>query len=241
MNKNSKKQSRFVPRIIAFAAAVAAVIIISRFYDIRGLLETFLDRVAGMGLTGAIILALVYIGATVLFVPGSILTLGAGAFYGVVFGTILVSIASTLGAAAAFLAGRYIARDWVAGWVSERPRFRAIDEAVGREGWKIVILTRLSPIFPFNLLNYAYGLTRVRLIQYVVASWAGMIPGTLMYVYLGSLAGDLATIGEGGRGRSALEWALYALGFAATALLTIYVTRIARRALDHRVSPGERE
>ncbi|HSW50743.1 MAG TPA: VTT domain-containing protein, partial [Bryobacteraceae bacterium] len=119
-----------------------------------------------------------------------------------------------------------------------------VDNAVAAEGWKIVGLTRLSPVFPFNLLNYAFGLTRVSLRDYVVASWIGMIPGTVMYVYLGSLAGSLAELGlkEGGRARTQAEWALYAVGLVATVAVTVVITRIARRALNLRINPvGERK
>ena len=174
---------------------------------------------------------LLYILATVLFVPGSILTLGAGFVFGVVRGMVYVSIASTIGATLAFLIGRYLARDWILRKVEGNRKFKAIDNAVGREGWKIVALTRLSPIFPFNLLNYAYGLTRVNLRAYVLTSWVAMLPGTLMYVYIGSLAGDLATLGTGARTRTPLEWALYGLGLAATLAVTIYVTFLARKAV----------
>lgn len=177
-----------------------------------------------------------YVLATVLFLPGWILTLGAGAVFGVIKGSILVSIGATLGATAAFLIGRHLARGWVASKTAGNPRFEAIDAAVAREGWKIVGLTRLSPAFPFNLLNYAFGLTRVSLRDYVLASWIGMMPGTVMYVYLGSLAGDLATLGSGRASRTPAEWGLYVVGLLATVGVTVYVTRIARAALDKRIT-----
>src|SRR5690606_28498352 len=113
---------------------------------------------------------------TVLLIPGSALTLGAGALFGVFWGTVYASTGATLGATCAFLIGRYLARDWVAARIARRPAFVAIDRAVAEEGWKIVGLTRLSPIFPFVLLNYAFGLTRVSLRDYVFASWLGMLP-----------------------------------------------------------------
>jgi uncharacterized membrane protein YdjX (TVP38/TMEM64 family) len=182
-----------------------------------------------------VLFALLYVLATVLFLPGSILTLGAGAVYGVVQGAILVSLSATLGATAAFLVGRHFARKWVVKQIEGNAAFQAIDEAVAEEGWKIVGLTRLSPIFPFNLLNYAFGVTRVRLRDYVVASWIGMMPGTLMYVYLGSLAGSLVTLGAGQRVRTPAEWALYVVGLLATAAVTVVVTRIARAALRRRI------
>jgi uncharacterized membrane protein YdjX (TVP38/TMEM64 family) len=197
------------------------------------LLRTALEAIARLGAWGPVLFALLYVAATVLFLPGSILTLGAGVVFGLARGAVIVSISATLGATAAFLVGRYVARDWVAGKIEGNPKFKAIDEAVAREGWKIVGLTRLSPVFPFNLLNYAFGLTRVSLSHYVIASWIGMIPGTVMYVYLGSVAGTLASAG-GGTSRTPAEWALYAVGLAATIGVTVYVTRLARRALARR-------
>ncbi len=184
-----------------------------------------------LGVIGPLVLILAYIVACVFFIPGSALTLGAGALFGVIRGSILVSIASTLGATVAFIVGRYLARDWVARKIEGNKKFSAIDDAVGREGWKIVGLTRLSPIFPFNLLNYAYGLTNVRLRDYVLASWIGMMPGTVMYVYIGSLA----RLGVEAAETSAAQTALRIVGLIATIAVTVYITRIAKRALKERV------
>jgi uncharacterized membrane protein YdjX (TVP38/TMEM64 family) len=173
--------------------------------------------------------------AAVLLVPGLILTLGAGAVFGLVTGTIAVSIGATLGATAAFLVGRHLARDAVARRLEAYPAFAAIDAAVAREGWKIVGLTRLSPVFPFVLLNYAFGLTRVPLRQYVLASWIGMLPGIVTYVYLGSVAGNLAGLSPG-RARTPAEWGLSLIGLAATLAVTLHVTRLARGALRRRTA-----
>jgi uncharacterized membrane protein YdjX (TVP38/TMEM64 family) len=123
----------------------------------------------------------------------------------------------------------------VAKKISSNEKFKAIDDAVAREGWKIVGLTRLSPVFPFNLLNYAYGLTRVSLRDYFFASWIGMMPGTIMYVYIGSLAGEVAKLGSEGRTRTSAEWALYIVGLIATIVVTVFITRIARTALRKKV------
>ncbi len=161
--------------------------------------------------------------------------MAAGLLFGVRQGTLLVSVSSISGATLAFLIGRYLARDWVAAKIQGNSKFEAIDGAVAQEGWKIVGLTRLSPVFPFNLLNYAFGLTQVSLKDYFLASWIGMLPGTVMYVYIGSLAGDLAALGSGERSRTPAEWALYGVGLMATVVLTLYITRIAQRALNRRV------
>ncbi|MFW5685447.1 MAG: TVP38/TMEM64 family protein [Spirochaetota bacterium] len=226
-------------RLIIFLVVAAALVTVGILFDVNTYLRQLLDWVRDQGIVGVVVFAAVYIAATVLFIPGSILTLGAGFVYGVVWGTLYVSIASTIGATAAFLVGRYLARDWVASKVEGSPRFQSIDRAVGDEGWKIVGLTRLSPIFPFNLLNYAYGLTRVKLRDYFFASWIGMFPGTVMYVYIGSLAGSLATVGAEERARTTGEWILYGVGLVATVVVTIYVTRIARKALSRKVDVGD--
>lgn len=221
-----------VVKLLVIAFAVAALAAGSRYLHVQKLLTMALGWVSGLGMWGPVIFIVIYIAATVLFVPGSVLTLGAGVLFGVIKGSIVVSISATLGATAAFIVGRYLARDWVAGKIEGNPSFKSMDEAVAREGWKIVGLTRLSPVFPFVLLNYAYGLTRVSLRDFFFASWVGMMPGTVMYVYIGSLAGDLATLGAGGRTRSTAEWVLYGVGFAATVLVTVFVTRIAKAALS---------
>lgn len=171
-----------------------------------------------------------YVLATVAFLPGSALTLGAGAAFGLWKGFALVSIASTLGASAAFLVGRHLLRDWVTRKLEKVPAFAAIAGAVGAEGWKVVLLTRLSPVLPFNLLNYAYGLTTVGFGEYALASWLGMIPGTFLYVYLGAAAGEAAR--GGSRARTSAEWALYAGGLAATAVAAWLVGRTAKLALS---------
>ncbi len=235
--QEEKRNNRWavLGRALLVLLFLVALFIAMRFLGGQDLLRSALDWVAGLGVWGMAIFVLLYVLATVLFLPGSILTLGAGALFGVLKGSIIVSISATLGATAAFLVGRYLARDWVATRISENPRFQSVDQAVAREGWKIVGLTRLSPVFPFNLLNYAFGLTSVSLRDYFWASWVGMLPGTVMYVYLGSLAGDLALLGTEEQSRSPFEWGLYLVGLAATVAVTIYVTRLARAALAKKV------
>lgn len=195
-------------------------------------MQELLGSIQRSGSWGPFVFIAAYVLACVLFLPGAILTLGAGALFGVFWGTAYVSLGSVLGATAAFLIGRYLVRDWVAKKIENNPKFKAISAAVTREGFKIVGLTRLSPIFPFNLLNYAYGVTGVRLRDYVIASWIGMLPGTVMYVYLGSLAGDLSKLISGGHTKTPFEWALYIVGLLAAVGVSLYVTHIARTALE---------
>jgi uncharacterized membrane protein YdjX (TVP38/TMEM64 family) len=210
---------------------VAALFGLARQFNVQDLLKHALEWIRGLGPAGPLVFVGIYALATVLFLPGSILTLGAGVVFGLVKGSVICSISSTLGATCAFLVGRYLARGWVETKIDGNTKFKAIDEAVAREGWKIVGLTRLSPIFPFNLLNYAYGITKVSLRDYFFASWIGMMPGTIMYVYIGALAGDLATLGTAGGPATTLQWVLRIVGLAATVAVTVYVTRIARKAL----------
>ncbi|MDZ7959415.1 MAG: TVP38/TMEM64 family protein [Aulosira sp. DedQUE10] len=200
------------------------------------ILRDALQWIDSLGSLGAIAFIALYIVATVAFLPGSILTLGAGVVFGVVWGSLYVFLGATLGATAAFLVGRYLARGWVANKIADNKKFAAIDNAVGKAGLKIVLLTRLSPIFPFNLLNYAFGITGVSLNDYFIGS-VGMIPGTIMYVYIGSLAGNLARIGtETQPTNPTIQWAIRIIGLIATVAVTIYITRIARKALEDEVS-----
>lgn len=229
---NANVSSGFRWKWLLYISVAAALFIAAKYLHVQDQLNQALDWVGGLGPWGAVVFITIYVVATVLFIPGSALTLGAGALFGVVYGSIYVSIGSTLGATCAFLVGRYLARNSIARKIEGNARFAAIDRAVACEGWKIVGLTRLSPIFPFTLLNYAFGLTRVKLSHYVFASWIGMMPGTVMYVYLGSLA--KAAAGE--RTRTTGEWVLYGVGLLATIVVTVLVTRIAKRALATRIT-----
>jgi uncharacterized membrane protein YdjX (TVP38/TMEM64 family) len=215
--------------------AIAVLLAGAKYFGIQVQLVRLLDWIRGLGAWGPILFILIYIVACVLFVPGSLLTLGGGFLFGLKLGFICVSVGATLGAVCAFLVGRHFARGWVAGKVERNEKFKAVDDAVAREGWKIVLLTRLSPVFPFNLMNYAFGITRVSLRGYFLASWIGMMPGALLYVYLGSLAGSLTALNGARHDRTPAEWALYAIGLAATIAVTIFVTRIAKKALAERI------
>ena len=229
---NARKTLRIAMALLLVAAVVAALAVL----PVKDYLAGFLEWIESVGAWGPVLLAAAYTVACVLFVPGSILTLGAGFLFGVVWGTIAVSIGSVLGATAAFLVGRTFARGWIEGRIASHPRFQAIDRAVGEQGFKIVLLVRLSPIFPFNLLNYAFGLTKVRLWQYVLASWIGMLPGTVMYVYLGSALKSLADVAAGSPEGGTPQTVFFVVGLAMTIVATVVVTRVAKRALDEAVA-----
>jgi uncharacterized membrane protein YdjX (TVP38/TMEM64 family) len=171
----------------------------------------------------------------VLAVPGSILTLAAGYLFGLPLGVALTSTGSVLGAVAAFVVGRFVARDWVAQRVAASPRFLALDAAMRHDGFPIVLLARLSPLIPYNLLNYGLSVTAVRFRDYLPAT-IGMLPAIVLYVYTGSLAKSLTTLTSGGRPPSWAAHSLLAIGFVATAALTVLITRRATRILRERLA-----
>jgi uncharacterized membrane protein YdjX (TVP38/TMEM64 family) len=224
---------RSVRRIlgIVLAAVGGLILLILAGRSLGGYVPRFAQWVQGLGLWGPVVFVAGYAVATVLFVPGLLLTLAAGAIFGVWLGTLYTMLGATLGATLAFLVARYLARGAVERRIARNPRFRAIDQAVGREGFKIVALLRLSPVVPFNLLNYSLGLTRVRFLSYFAACLA-MLPGSLLYVYYGAAAGNLATaLASGGNRKGAGSWALLGVGLLFTVIATAFVTRLASRAL----------
>jgi uncharacterized membrane protein YdjX (TVP38/TMEM64 family) len=237
MTQQVPQKLSFWFKLLGGIGVLVLLVIAATQLNLQGVLQDALIWVRSLGALGAIAFIGIYILATVLFVPGSILTLGGGALFGVVWGSVYVFIAATVGAAIAFLVGRYLARDWVAKQIAGNPKFQAIDEAIAKEGFKITLLTRLSPIFPFNLLNYSLGITQVVFKDYLLAS-IGMAPGTIMYVYFGSLVGDLAQVGVSQTTdpqTQTLRWILNIVGFLATVAVTIYITRIAKQALNQNI------
>ncbi len=218
-------------RGIVFVLAIAGLFVLFRVLPVTEWLGAFLEYVRSLGLWGPVILGAAYVVATVAMVPAWILTVGSGFAFGVVLGTITVSISSTLGATAAFVIGRTFARNWVEKIAARNPKFAAVDRAVEDRGFRIVLLTRLSPVFPFNVLNYLFSLTSVRLRDYVLASWIGMFPGTLMYVYFGTAFKNLAEVISGDIQGGVAQKILLGVGLVVTVIVTVYVTRVARRAI----------
>lgn len=204
---------------------------------ILGWMVDFIRWVKGIGPAGGVLYAAVYIVGTALFFPGLPLTLGAGFIYGAVIGTLVVSPASVAGASLAFLIARYIARDWVARRLKKYPQAATIDRAIEKNGFKVVVLLRLQPVLPFNMLNYALGLTSIRLRDYMLASWIGMFPATVLYVYLGSIMNDVSDLLRGrpnsGLAGRVLLWG----GLAAIVVLVWWLGRIAKKALRDEMGP----
>jgi len=227
----SPSRGKTLLKIALGLAVVAGLVYFGR--QGAGQIDAFIAKVEGFGGWAPLVFVLGYAVATVGFIPGSALTLAAGAVFGIVEGTLYAFLGATLGATASFLIARYGARSWVEKKLAAYPRFRKIDAAVGQDGGKIVALLRLAPLFPFNLLNYALGLTSVRFVPYVVASLA-MLPGTLMYVYFGKVGRDVATAS----GRTPMEWALLVVGLIAVVAATALITLKAKQALAETVRGG---
>jgi uncharacterized membrane protein YdjX (TVP38/TMEM64 family) len=229
--------------------ASVAVIVVSAFLMLRQLpIRQALDALEGwiksLGVWGPVVFGLIYVAAVVLLFPASLLTLAGGGFFDLVTATVVVSLSATTGAALAFLIARYLAREQVVRKLKQYPRFEALDRAVSEGGWKIVALLRLSPAVPFNLQNYLYGVTGIRFWPCVLTSWLFMLPGTFMYVYLGTLGRESLEAAAGSRSRGPAEWALLIVGLLATVAVTVYITCLARRALRQRAPiapPGEPE
>jgi uncharacterized membrane protein YdjX (TVP38/TMEM64 family) len=211
--------------VLVLAAIVTAV----RLLPIRDDLARFQQWVRGEGAASYLVYAVVYAIATVLFVPGSILTIGAGAIFGVVRGTIVVIAGATAGSTISFLLARTALRKRVEDLVSRNPKFQAIDRAIAREGTKIVFLIRLSVVFPFTYMNYVLGLTGVRIGPYVIATLIGTAPATVAFVYIGAIAGAAAsTAGH-------VRLAVYVVGAATALIVSILIGRLASREINRAV------
>ncbi len=211
--------------LILLSAAAAAVLA-------KYGLGTVLAWIAAWRGVASVPFVLVYAFAAVVLLPDSLLTIAAGALFGLLRGLVLVSIGSMLGAAAAFFLGRSLVRNWVHRRAERWPTFHALDRAIARHGFWIVFLTRLSPIIPYGLLNYTFGITTVRVRDYLLASWIGMLPGTLLYVYAGTAAANLTEVISGhtpvGEPGDILLW----VGLVATITVIALVTYFARRELE---------
>ncbi|MDX1501672.1 MAG: TVP38/TMEM64 family protein [Thermoanaerobaculia bacterium] len=219
---------------VALAAGAVVALWLVRAPAVRLLLD-FAEWVRSLGPWGPAVFVGGYVAATVALLPGWVLTVAAGVIFGLAWGTLWVFLGATVGASCAFLIARHLARGRVERALAGRPRFRAVDRAVAGQGVRTVLLLRLSPLFPFNLLNYALGLTRVRFRDYLIGC-AGMLPGTFLYVYYGRAAGSLARAAAGEGREGAAGWVVLGVGLAATAVVTALITRVARRELSKEMS-----
>lgn len=218
---------RLLTRILLSLVLGVLFLFALRWIKGTGVLELALDWVRSLGPWGPLAFIAMYVATVVVLMPAAILTLGGGFVYGMLHGSLYVLIGATIAANLCFILGRYFARDWVARKVEANPKFKAMDDAVAREGWKIVALVRLAPVFPFAITSYAFGLTRIPLRSYFLANFT-MIPGTLMYVYFGTLLSDLTYRVE------RPPWVKWVVG-AVTVAVVIYITRFAKRVLAQKI------
>jgi len=218
-------------KIVIFATLFVAAIATVAWFPVRDWLTLGVEWIQAHRAIAWLAFVVSYILATVLVIPGSLLTLAAGFVFGLPLGVALVSAGSTLGACCAFLVGRYLTRGWVEQRVEGHAKFKALDLATRNQGFIIVFLARLSPLFPFNLLNYGLALTAVRFRDYALASWIGMLPATVLYVYIGTAASDLSQLASGDITSSVGGRMLLLGGLIATVVLTVVITRKATQAL----------
>ena len=225
-------------RLVALIVIVIALFLAMKFLPVQQWLRSFNDWVGQMGVIGIFIFIGVYAMATVLLAPGAILTIGAGFAFGLWKVFLAVSAGSTLGAALAFLVARFIARGKIEAMAKQNEKFQRIDSAIGGQGAKLIFLLRLSPVIPFNLSNYFYGLTAVRFWPYVLASWIGMMPATFLYVYIGTAGKAAVAAAAGGEAiRHGWQyWTFLGIGLAATFAVTVWVTKIGRHAIKSQAS-----
>lgn len=218
---------------LAVVALIVAILLLRQIGPLaQPYVVGFTAWIQGLGVWAPVAFIVGYAVFTVAMIPGSILTMTGGALFGLGWGTLYVTIGAVLGSTGAFLVSRHLARHRIEGWIEGNEKFNAVDKAIEREGGKIVFLLRLSPAFPFTFLNYALGLTKVRLSHYVMAA-VGMIPGTFLYVFYGKAIGDVAALAAGAAPERGGEYyAVLGLGLVATLVVTVFVTRIARRALQ---------
>jgi len=214
---------------IVVALVVITLSILTAVLPVKDWIRGFIGWVQQLGPPGVIVFIVVYALATVLFLPGWIFTVSAGHIYGIAGGTLVALAGAITGATLAFLVARYLLRQHIEEFAKKNPRFQAIDAAIGKNGWKIVGLLRLSPLIPFNFSNYFYGITSISLGAYVAVSAVGIIPGTLLYAYLGAIG--QASISGGASQHSKWQYVLLGVGLMATVAVTILVSRIAKNAL----------
>lgn len=242
----SRLKLAIVALVVVLAVAASLVLPVGQW---------MLDAVTGirgLGAWGMVVFALLYVVATVAMLPGSVLTIAAGFAYGLLGGVAVVVPAAVVGATASFVLGRSVAGDWVRARTADRPRMAAVNQAIAERGFSIIFLLRLSPLFPFNLLNYSLGLTRARLRDYVIATATGILPGSLLYVYIGTTITDLAALDSGRPDTGSAGRIMLWLGLAATLGVTVWISRLARARLEDALratpeatakatpSPGER-
>jgi uncharacterized membrane protein YdjX (TVP38/TMEM64 family) len=213
-------------RLIVTLLVVGGTAVAVAVLPVREWILQIVGWIRAAGALGVLVYAGVYVAVAVFMLPGAIMTVTAGFAFGPVLGTLYGSVISAVVAIVPFLLGRFMARDWIQRKTAHYPKWNAIDTALGQHGFKVTALLRLS-LGPYNFLNYALGLTRVSLRDFVLGTWVGMLPAVTVLVYFGSLITEAAQLGSGVHPPSVIYWV--GLGVAFTA--AVVLTRMARRAL----------
>ncbi|XP_078441790.1 uncharacterized protein LOC144711662 [Wolffia australiana] len=226
-------------RVSLLLLLLVAIISACVIFPVEKILKDFLLWIdENLGPWGPVVLAIAYIPLTILAVPASILTLGGGYLFGLPLGFIADSIGATIGATAAFILGRTIGRSYVLSKLKDYPKFQAVAIAIQRSGFKIVLLLRLVPLLPFNMLNYLLSVTPISIGEYMMASWLGMMPITLALVYIGTTLKDLSDVTHGWCEFSTTRWVILIAGLTVSAVLMVCVTKVAKGALEKALAEG---
>ena len=218
---------------IALVVVLVLLSVAASFLPVGAWLKSLTGWFRHLGLVGAFLYIGIYAVGAVFFLPGAIFTIAAGLIFGIVGGTAVALSGATIGAGLAFLVARYLLRKRIEQYAEKNQKFAAIDQAVGKQGWKIVGLLRLSPLIPFNVSNYLYGVTSVGFWPYLLASGIGMFPGTLLFAYFGAI-GQAGLEGGGKKGHSPLEWVFLGVGLLVTIGVSIFISRLASQALKEK-------
>ncbi|XP_017238554.1 uncharacterized protein LOC108211460, partial [Daucus carota subsp. sativus] len=231
--------SASVLRVSLLLLLLGAIVSACVFLPVEKVLKNFLTWIkSDLGPWGPLVLAVAYIPLTILAVPASVLTLGGGYLFGLPVGFVADSTGATLGATAAFLLGRTIGRPYVKSKLKNYPRFQAVTVAIQKSGFKIVLLLRLVPLLPFNMLNYLLSVTPVRLVEYMLASWLGMMPVTFALVYVGTTLKDLSDVTHGWGEVSTIRWIFIASAFLISVIILVYIFKTAKASLERALEEG---
>jgi uncharacterized membrane protein YdjX (TVP38/TMEM64 family) len=228
--ENQSKKTNWLKLIVA-VALIAVVVALMKYFGLFQYvsMENIMNLKAwidGLGAIGPLAYIALFIAACLFFLPGLPIALLGGLAFGPILGTLWASIGSTLGATAAFLGARYVARDMVEGWAQSNPVFKKIDDGVAAQGWRMLMITRLVPLFPFNIQNYAYGLTKIGLLTYVLVSWICMLPGAIAFTFMG---GSIVS-GQGNLGKTFLYLGIGAVVFVLISLIPGWIKKRSKLA-----------
>ncbi len=219
-------------QLAAFTAAIGLLLVLSRFFPIVDLIAATQKRVVDLGAWSVLCYPLLFAACNLLLLPGGIVSVGAGFFFGLWWGFFIVLLGNSIGAAISFAFSRWLGRRWLSRKLSRNPTLRVLEPAVEREGWKIIFLSQLHPLFPTSLLNYLYGLTRIRFRTYMLWTSIGRAPGLFLYAYLGTLGQFGLNLAQGKTHPRMIEYWTWGGAFVTTALLFFLLSRIALRAIQ---------